>query len=57
MAFWRQQFLQGLQRSYPTGGVLFAVAATETDAADDFIIHDDGKAAELESTGILAIIT
>src|ERR1700692_2917116 len=36
MAFRRQQFLQGLQRSYTTGGILFAVAATEANAADDF---------------------
>src|SRR5882724_3976247 len=44
MAFWRQQFLQGMQRSYTAGGILFAVAATEADAADDFVVHDDGKA-------------
>lgn len=46
MFFRRQQFLQGLQSRKTTSRVLFAIAAGKTDAADDFIVDDDGKAAD-----------
>src|ERR1700739_227140 len=45
MVFRCQQLLQRLQRRDTAGRILFAVAATEADAAEDFVVHDDWKAA------------
>src|SRR5437588_12400458 len=55
MVLRRQQFLQGLRRCQPAGGILLAVAAAEADSADDFVVDYDRKAAN--ENGELALKT